>query len=185
MDMGSAEKLALLRGKMREHGLDALIVNSEDAHQSEYVGDSDRRRQFISGFSGSAGCAFVSMEGAWLWTDSRYLLQASKQLDSSLWTVMHSLPRQASMAEHAALALPPGSRIGADPWLLPLATYQTLQQKLSGREQLLVPLPVNLVDEIWTCRPSPPQGKAFAHPLSLAGSSVKEKLERVRGELQQ
>ncbi|EKX37601.1 hypothetical protein GUITHDRAFT_116243 [Guillardia theta CCMP2712] len=154
-------------------------------HQSEYVGESERRRQFISGFSGSAGTAFVGMEGAWLWTDSRYLLQASQQLDTSVWTVMHSLPRQASMAEHAAAELPQGSRIGADPWLLPLATYQTLQDKLSSREHVLVPLTNNLVDELWDSRPRPPKGKAFAHPVRLSGSSTKEKLERTRKELRE
>jgi Xaa-Pro aminopeptidase len=69
--------LSELRALMREHGIAALIVGTEDAHNSEYVADCDARRAFVSGFTGSAGTALVTLDHALLWTDGRYWLQVS------------------------------------------------------------------------------------------------------------
>ena len=69
------------RDWLQSRGYEALIITSEDAHQSEYVADADKKREFVSGFSGSAGTAVISRTNCWLWTDSRYLLQAQQELD--------------------------------------------------------------------------------------------------------
>lgn len=80
-------RLEALRRLMQEHQLAAYYVPSEDAHQSEYIASWDGRREFLSGFTGSAGFALVTAQEAALWTDGRYYLQAEKQLDSN-WTLM-------------------------------------------------------------------------------------------------
>jgi len=75
--VNTAERVAALREHLRTRNLDAYIIPSEDAHQSEYIADCDRRREYISGFSGSFGFAIVTPKQAALWTDGRYFLQAS------------------------------------------------------------------------------------------------------------
>lgn len=82
------DKLEALRNLMKRNGIQAYYVPSEDAHQSEYIADSDRRRAWLTGFTGSAGSAVITDKDAALWTDGRYHNQANKQLDSSLWTLM-------------------------------------------------------------------------------------------------
>ena len=81
------ERLKALRTKLENLGIDAFIVGSADAHFSEYVSDSEARREFISGFTGSAGTALVTQDHALLWTDGRYFLSAASEL-SSEWTLM-------------------------------------------------------------------------------------------------
>ncbi|EPZ59462.1 creatinase/Prolidase N-terminal domain protein [[Clostridium] sordellii ATCC 9714] len=77
------ERLAKLREYMSEKNIDAYIIPSSDNHQSEYVGDHFKCREFISGFTGSAGTVVVTMEEAGLWTDGRYFIQAEKELEGS------------------------------------------------------------------------------------------------------
>ena len=81
-------KLAGLRSLMRSHGLGAYLVPSGDAHSSEYVADADKRREWLTGFSGSAGTALITLTEALLWTDGRYFIQAAEQLAGSEWTLM-------------------------------------------------------------------------------------------------
>ena len=81
--MNSAEKLRLLRQRMQEQGMDAYVVVTDDFHGSEYVGDYFKAREYLSGFTGSAGTLVVLPDAAALWTDGRYFLQASQQLEGS------------------------------------------------------------------------------------------------------
>ena len=90
------------------------VIPSEDAHQSEYVAECDERRAYISGFTGSAGLAIVTLDQAALITDGRYFLQASQELDSN-WTLMKSGMPNVSTWQEFLINLPPGSRIGVDP----------------------------------------------------------------------
>ena len=82
------EKLALLRKLMKERGIDAYLVPTDDFHLSEYVGDYFKCRKFLTGFTGSAGTALVMQDMAGLWTDGRYFLQAESQLSGSGITLM-------------------------------------------------------------------------------------------------
>ena len=81
--MNSVEKLALLRAEMKKRHLDAYVVVTDDFHASEYVGAHFKAREFLSGFTGSAGTLVVLPDAAALWTDGRYFLQASQQLEGS------------------------------------------------------------------------------------------------------
>ena len=87
--MSSDKALIDLRKQLIDLKVDAFIITSSDAHQSEYVHDSEMRRSFVSNFTGSAGTALVLNDKALLWTDGRYFLQASQEL-SSLWLLMKS-----------------------------------------------------------------------------------------------
>jgi Xaa-Pro aminopeptidase len=90
-----AQALEGVRGLLRERNVSALIVRTEDAHQSEYVADCDGRRAFISGFTGSAGTALITPEHALLWTDGRYFLQVQRTSAQYARTFAHVSARRA------------------------------------------------------------------------------------------
>jgi hypothetical protein len=114
----SSQRLAELRTIMNEHGVDAYIIPSEDAHQSEYIADVDKRRAWICGFTGSAGVAVVTQNEACMWTDGRYFLQASKEMDKN-WTLMKmGLPDVPSKEDWLSKSLSSGSCVGLDAKLI-------------------------------------------------------------------
>jgi Xaa-Pro aminopeptidase len=176
--MSNAERLAALRALLVEHALDALIVPTEDAHQSEYVAPCDKRRQFISNFSGSAGTAVVTATEALLWTDGRYWLQAQQQLESS-WTLMcmgdSSVP---TVGEWLARHLP-DARVGFDPSVTSVGTHRRLALE-AGARCSLTPTPANLIDLLWTDRPARSDSPVIVHALEYAGRSVADKLASLR-----
>jgi Xaa-Pro aminopeptidase len=181
--------LGRLRAIMQEQAgggggaVDAVIVPSGDAHQSEYVASCDDRRAFISGFTGSAGTALVLQSQALLWTDGRYFLQASEQLSSD-WTLMKSgEPGVLGMEDWLAEHLQPGQRVGVDSDLMSGAAAKGLSHKLSAKGVTLVPLGTNLVDAAWPTRPAPSRALLHLHPLELAGEGVADKLGRVRAKI--
>ncbi|KAI8904411.1 peptidase M24, structural domain-containing protein [Gorgonomyces haynaldii] len=134
-----------LRKILKETKLHAFIVPTEDAHQSEYLCDADKRRQFISGFSGSAGTAIVTLDKQALWTDGRYYLQASQQLGEGWILQKQGLKETPSQEEWLNQVLEPGSRVGIDPLLHTLKAYEDLVKNLKNHEIVLVE---NLVDKL-------------------------------------
>ena len=113
--MTVSEKVAALRGCMKEEGIDLCLVPTDDFHGSEYVGDYFRCREWLTGFDGSAGTAVVTQEEALLWTDGRYFLQAASQLEGSGFTLMkigeEGVP---SIAEYVNRTLKAGGVLGFD-----------------------------------------------------------------------
>ena len=101
----SSARLEALRKLMQERNLQAYFVPSEDAHQSEYVAKWDARREFLTGFTGSAGFAIVTAQEAAMWTDGRYFLQAEKQLDSNWSLIKSGLPGSPTKEEYLAKVL--------------------------------------------------------------------------------
>ncbi|KAK9678236.1 hypothetical protein RND81_11G198200 [Saponaria officinalis] len=180
-----ADKLTTLRTLMASHSppLHALVVPSEDYHQSEYVSDRDKRRQFISGFSGSAGLALITMDDARLWTDGRYFLQAEKEL-SNQWKLMR-------MGEDPAVEiwmsdnLPEEAAVGVDPWCVSIDTAQRWLRAFENKRQKLVQTSSNLVDQIWKDRPAGKVNPVKVQTLEFAGRSVAEKLQDLRDKLVQ
>lgn len=163
--------------------LDALIVPSEDYHQSEYVSARDKRREFVSGFTGSAGLALITMEEALLWTDGRYFLQATKEL-SDQWKLMR-MGEDSALEVWIADNLPKEAAIGVDLWCVSVETAQRWERALSKRQQKLVQTTRNLVDEIWKNRPPLGINPVIVHPLEFAGRSVVDKLKDLREKLVQ
>ncbi|KAK4055446.1 hypothetical protein OIO90_003284 [Microbotryomycetes sp. JL221] len=177
----TTERLTNLRMLLAKHNLTAYIVESGDAHSSEYVCDADKRRAYISGFTGSAGTAIITDRAAWLTTDGRYHQQAAKELCAAWTLVKHGLKDVKSWQEQIA-DLPENSRIGLDPRLISVGDYNSLKSTLS-KGSSLVPLETNLIDQIWTDKPKRPANPVQVLDEKYAGKSLKAKLEEIRSEL--
>ncbi|KAF7724779.1 hypothetical protein EC973_000735 [Apophysomyces ossiformis] len=151
--------------------------------QSEYTAECDNRRAWISGFTGSAGCAVVTQKTAALFTDGRYFLQASQELDPRAWTLMkEGLPGVPTWPEYLVKHLPPKSTVGFDPSVHTAEEVSKLAHDLSSVGSKLVPV-ANLVDTIRTDRPARPARPIHVHPIHLAGKSHFQKLDELRGEI--
>ncbi|XP_042507882.1 aminopeptidase P1 isoform X2 [Macadamia integrifolia] len=177
------DPLDALRSLMASHSppLDALIVPSEDYHQSEDVSERDKRREFVSGFSGSAGLALITMKEARLWTDGRYFLQATQEL-SDRWKLMR-IGEDPALEAWIADNLPSDAAIGVDPWCVSIDTAQIWEHALAKKQKKLVQTCTNIVDEVWKNRPPPEIKPVFIHPLEFAGCAVAGKLTDLREKL--
>jgi Xaa-Pro aminopeptidase len=174
-------RIAALRRLMKAHRIEAYIVPSTDAHQSEYVPTFWRRREWISGFTGSAGEVVVTMQKAALWTDGRYFLQAEAQLAGSGISLMKlGVEGTPMIPVWLGKQLKKGQRVGVDPRLLGIGQYQKVKGDLADLGIELVGIEDNLIDELWTDRPAPPEGQIEAHPVIYSGERFKDKLKRVR-----
>ncbi|KAK9265713.1 hypothetical protein L1049_025307 [Liquidambar formosana] len=178
-----ADILSALRSLMASHSppLDALVVPSEDYHQSEYVSARDKRREFVSGFTGSAGLALITMNEALLWTDGRYFLQAIKEL-SDQWKLMR-IGEDPAVDAWMADNLPKDAAVGVDPWCVSIDTAQRWERAFSKKQQKLVQTCTNLVDEVWKNRPPMEINPVIVHPLEFSGRSVSDKLKDLREKL--
>ncbi|TFB01921.1 putative Xaa-Pro aminopeptidase P [Trichoderma ghanense] len=187
--MGKAnttQKLAKLRALMKEHNVQVYVVPSEDSHSSEYIAACDARREFISGFTGSAGCAVITETAAALATDGRYFNQATQQLDEN-WTLLkQGLQDVPTWQEWAAEQAAGGKTVAVDSTLVTASIAKKLAEKIrkSGGSDL-VPLDVNLVDAVWAeDRPARPQQRITVLSEKFAGKSVQSKLSDVFSELE-
>uniref|UniRef100_A0A0P4X235 Aminopeptidase P N-terminal domain-containing protein n=1 Tax=Scylla olivacea TaxID=85551 RepID=A0A0P4X235_SCYOL len=161
----------------------AYIVPSGDAHQSEYIAPCDQRRAFVSGFTGSAGTAIITEKDAALWTDGRYFLQATQEMDDN-WTLMkQGLPKTPSEAKWLNKTLDVGSVIGVDPYLLEADVWRDLSRELQGGGHSIIAVPENLIDLIWTDRPPRPAECVVPLEEKYTGCSIGDKLKSVRQEL--
>lgn len=178
-----ADPLDALRSLMASHSppLAALIVPSEDNHQSEYVSARDKRREFVSKFTGSAGLALITMDKALLWTDGRYFLQATQQL-SERWKLMR-MGEDPTVETWIAENILSEGAIGIDPWCVSVETAQRWEHAFSKNKQKLIQLSTNLVDEVWKDRPPAETQPVVVHPLEFTGLSVAEKLKDLREKL--
>lgn len=182
--MTTAEKVAALRGLMKQHDLAAYYVPSADPHQSEYLPECWKRRAWLSGFTGSAGELVVGRRQAGLWTDGRYFLQAEQQLDGSGIDLMRlGVPDAVSLTDWLAAHLKAGEAVGVDPNVIAVGTATNLEQKLGEHGIKVAYLPDNLVDALWTDRPEPGLDPLELHAAAAAGETAKAKLLRVRMEM--
>lgn len=178
------ERLATLRQAMKSHGLSAYIIPSSDAHLSEYTPKRWQGRQWISGFYGSAGTAVITLDKAGLWTDSRYFLQAGKDLEGSTFELFKmGLPGVPTIEEFLASELPSGAVVGADGACLALAEANDTAQKLAvyGIDYRLSQ---DLLTEVWPDRPEIPTKPLFLHPEEYTGASAADRIAAVRARLQ-
>ncbi|KAG6666493.1 hypothetical protein I3843_01G030900 [Carya illinoinensis] len=177
------DTLGALRSLMASYSppLAALVVPSEDYHQSEYVSDRDKRREFVSGFTGSAGLALITMKEALLWTDGRYFLQATKEL-SDQWKLMR-IGEDPAVDVWLADNLPKEAAIGVDPWCVSVDTAQRWERAFAKKQQKLVQTSKNLVDEVWKNQPPLEINPVNIHPLEFAGCSAIDKLNDLRENL--
>lgn len=182
--MGRSENsLEPLRARMRDAGVDFYLVPSSDDHGNEYVPDCWQRRRFISGFSGSAGDALVGLDEAWQWADSRYWLQAEKELDAGAFTLVRwGAPGEPTLEEWLERQ-PRGARVGVDPRVLSLEVARKLEAALARSGGSLVTLDANLVDAVRKSRPARPASAATLLDETYSGRSTADKLAALRAEL--
>jgi Xaa-Pro aminopeptidase len=172
-----------LRIAMHECGLAALIVPSNDPHQSEYVADHWMARTWASGFTGSAATVVVTHTEAGLWTDSRYFIQAEHELAGGPL----KFHKQAGSGtpdhlEWLKAHLQPGDKVGIDGALVSLEGEESLRAALQGSGLVLV-TSCDPVGQVWHDRPALPTAQAFAHADARAGRSRREKLAEVRAQM--
>ncbi|KAL2412749.1 putative Xaa-Pro aminopeptidase P [Exophiala dermatitidis] len=180
----TTKRLAQLRDLMRQHKLDVYIVPSEDSHQSEYIAPCDARRAYISGFTGSAGTAVITLEKAALATDGRYFNQASKQLDSNWLLLKQGMEDVPTWQEWTTEQAEGGKTVGVDPTVITASDARKLKETLKKKSQAtLVGVSENLVDKIWANRPPRPAEKVIVLSEKYAGKSFKDKLEDLRKDL--
>ena len=163
--------LRQIRVQMKKEGLDALIIPSMDPHQSEYVANHWATRAWLSGFTGSAGTAVITLKHAGLWTDSRYFIQAEKELKDSPFE-LHKL-NIAHTAEHLSWLvqnLKKATVIGLDGNLLSVNQIVAIEQKVKSKS-ISINTKVDLLYRFWTDRPALPQSPIFELKQKYAGQS--------------
>ncbi|WP_374393746.1 aminopeptidase P family protein [Tabrizicola sp.] len=169
-------RLAALRAKLGAMGLDGFLVPRADVHQGEYVAARDERLQWLTGFTGSAGFCIVLPAVAGVFIDGRYRTQVKAQVDLGSFTPVPWPEVKPGDWVKETLAL---GRVGFDPWLHTREEVERLERSLEGTGVTLVPVSENPVDAIWPDQPAAPVGKAFVHPLELAGESHAAKRARL------
>ncbi len=178
------ERILKLREWMKLHQLSAFIIPSADPHQGEYIAAAWKSREWISGFTGSAGTVVVTLEEAGLWTDSRYFIQAEAQLQGSGIRFYKSFQQELTQDIPTWLlqTLAPGSRVGVDGNVCTCAQAEILQAALAVKGMTLAtgydPMPA-----IWTDRPTLPMSRAVQYEVKYAGRSAADKLTQLREEL--
>ena len=170
------ERIAALREAMKQHKIDAYIIPTSDPHMSEYPADCWKYREWISGFTGSAGTVIITADKAGLWTDSRYFLQASTQLEGTgieLFKMM--LPETPTIPEFLTHELKEGQTVGLNGETYSLADARSLEKVLAEKE-IKLNTNASLIDPIWKERPAIPEAPMFEMPIELSGKSTEDKL---------
>ena len=158
--MTVTEKLAALRQNMEARGLEGCIVVTDDFHGSEYVGAHFKAREFLSGFTGSAGALTVLREGAYLWTDGRYFLQAERQLEGSGIQLMRAgQPGVPTLSQFLAEQLPEGGALGFDGRTVSTRLHRTLEKALADKH-IRLDGGFDPAAGVWTDRPDLSTAKA-------------------------
>ncbi|MBI4275707.1 MAG: aminopeptidase P family protein [Rhizobiales bacterium] len=177
----SAPRMAALRAELARRGLSGFILPRADCHQNENVPPCEERLAWLTGFTGSAGCAIVLADRAVLFVDGRYTLQAHEQADLSVFVIAHLVetPPDKWIEDN----LPAGAKLGFDPWLHTAEGAEKFARACTTAGASLVPADPNPVDAIWSDRPPPPHGAITLHDIRFAGEEAAAKLARVREEI--
>ncbi|MEE1458472.1 MAG: aminopeptidase P family protein [Segatella copri] len=181
-------RLARLRELMKREHLSAFIFPSTDAHQSEYVADHWRGREWISGFNGSAGTAVVTMKSAALWTDSRYFLAAEEQLEDSEYQLMRlKMEGTPTIAEWLGKELQDvqSPEVGLDGMVNSYNYVKDLSYSLRKLGGITLRTNLDPLEQIWENRPSLPANPVEIQPLEYAGETLASKVVRIRKSLRE
>jgi len=181
-----AERLELLREELRREHLSAFVFPTTDPHNSEYTADHWKGREWISGFTGSAGTAVVTLQSAALWTDSRYFIQAAEQLKGTEFQLMRlKMAGTPTIAEWIASELstlhsPLSTEIGMDGMVNTVAVVEEMKEALRQKGGITVRTNFDPLARIWRDRPQVPRNPVEIQPMELAGEDVRSKLSRIR-----
>ncbi len=173
-------RVADLRNRLAELGVDGFLVPRADAHQGENVAPRDQRLAWLTGFTGSAGTAIVLRDRAALFVDGRYTLQAADQVETDLFEIVpiHDTP----VADWLADALAQGQRLAYDPWLHGRSEIDRIRKAAKAE---LVSLPGNPLDAVWEDQPPAPTGSVRVHEIDIAGEEAAAKRARIGSAVEQ
>lgn len=178
--MDITERVEKLQSQMKLDKVDIYLVPTADFHQSEYVGEHFKMRQFLTGFTGSAGTAVFTQEEAYLWTDGRYFIQAAKELEHTPVRLMKmGEPGVPTITDFLEEHLPEGGVIGFDGRCVSLGDgklYETIAAKKHGS----ISYEKDLAEDIWQDRPELSKEPVWELDLTYAGEDRQSKLARIR-----
>ncbi|ESR27317.1 aminopeptidase P family protein [Lutibaculum baratangense] len=175
----SAERLPLLRRQLVSLRLDGFLVPRTDEYQNEYLPPSAERLAWLTGFTGSAGLGLVLATRAAVFVDGRYTIQVRQQVDLELFETPH-LIADGGWEGWLRDNLTPGQRIGFDPKLHTVKNVRQLEKIARETGAEFIPVADNPIDDVWSDRPAPPEGRIEPHPVELAGRTAEDKLDEVR-----
>ncbi|MBQ7425939.1 MAG: aminopeptidase P family protein [Prevotella sp.] len=179
--MNINQRLEDLREVMRREHLSAFIFPSTDPHQSEYVADHWKGREWISGFNGSAGTAVVTLTSAALWTDSRYFIAAEEQLRGTEFQLMKlKIEGTPTIAEWIGRECGPGAEIGVDGIVNSANSVKELIGDLRKQGGITVRTNLDPLKLIWQDRPAIPENQVEIYPMQYAGEAAHDKIARIR-----
>ena len=184
--MNINQRLEDLREVMRREHLAACIFPSTDPHQSEYVADHWKGREWISGFNGSAGTAVVTLHSAALWTDSRYFLAADEQLRGTEYQLMKlKIEGTPTIAEWIGRECGPGAEVAVDGMVNSTNFVKELIADLRKQGGITLRTNFDPLSRIWRDRPAVPENPVEIYPLQYAGETAHEKIARIRKALRE
>lgn len=176
--MNINQRIEKLRELMKDRKIEAYIIPTSDPHQSEYLADYYKTREFISGFTGSAGVALVTMNEAKLWTDSRYFLQAIKELKNSEFELMKmGVDGVPSLLEYLEENVSEFGKIAFDGKNYSVDGYKKLSENMGAR---ILVSDVDYISQIWEDRPALGKDKIWIMEDSYTGESLDQKVGRLR-----
>lgn len=179
------ERIAQLRDLMKEQEISVYIVPTADDHASEYIGDHYKSRQFITGFTGSAGTAVITQEEVGLWTDGRYFVQAAKQIaDSEVKLFPMGEPDVPTVKEYAKKHLPKGGNIGFDGTCMVAKDGEAFAQ-MTKEKGGCIKADQDLIGKIWEQRPVLSSAPVWVLEQQYAGVSTSDKLSHIREKMQE
>ena len=172
--------LSKLQTVLKENKITYYLIPSEDPHQSEYVDDSFKFREYISGFTGSAGTLLVSPRDCWLWTDGRYFTQAEEQIDSSHIQLMRQgVDGVPTVLEFLDEHLKPDDILGTNGLYLS-ANYGKKLARTAKKHKAVFRTKYRFVEEMWADRPALTKNSVYLHDLKFAGEDFPSKLSKIR-----
>lgn len=174
--MNLYDRVDKLRELMEERNIEAYIVPTSDPHMSEYLADYYKTRQYISGFTGSAGTAVITRDKAGLWTDGRYFVQAESELKNSPFE-LYRMGEDIDFLDFLVEEVSEFGKVAIDGKVLSMALYNTITEKLNTR---LLITDVDFINEIWEDRPALPKSEAWVFDEKYTGQSTQDKLKILR-----
>ena len=170
------ERLSALREEMKKNDISAYLIPTADPHMSEYPAACWKYREWISGFTGSAGTVVVTANKAGLWTDSRYFLQAEMQLEGTGIDLYRlKMPETPTIGEFLLDELDKDAWVAVNGETMSQAEVENLSHTL-GRGRIYLRTDINLLDTLWTDRPALPDAPIFEMPVEFSGKSTEDKL---------
>ncbi len=181
--MDIQEKIFRIRKKMEKYGIAAIVIPGSDPHKSEYVAEHWQTRKWLTGFSGSAGIAALTLDSAVLWTDFRYYIQAEKQIAGSPFVLFKTGQENVpDVWEWLTQTLRPGDRVGIDGSLFSAAEVRRIRSRLETCK-IVLDTDIDVVDDIWKDRPGMPVSRAFSLAENFAGQTRKDKIRQIKNKM--